>query len=136
MGVIAASLIAGILFGLGLSVSGMVDPVKVLGFLDFFGDWDPTLAVVMAGALALMIPASLLPGRMHRPLLAGEFKLPAKTAVDARLVGGAALFGAGWGLVGFCPGPAISSLAFGGASSAIFVAAMLVGMGIFRAIER
>ena len=114
----------------------MVDPAKVLGFLDVAGAWDPTLAFVMAGALIVMAPATWWSRRLARPVLAEAFDRPAKTAIDARLVGGALLFGTGWGLVGFCPGPAIASLAYGLAPSLAFVAAMAAGMGIYRFIEK
>ena len=97
----------------------MVDPAKVLGFLDVAGAWDPTLAFVMAGALIVMAPATWWSRRLARPVLAEAFDRPAKTAIDARLVGGALLFGTGWGLVGFCPGPAIASLAYGLAPSLV-----------------
>jgi uncharacterized membrane protein YedE/YeeE len=133
---ILVSLVCGTLFGLGLAVSRMVDPAKVLGFLDVAGVWDPTLAFVMAGAVAVMAPAARWSRRLQRPVLAEAFDRPAKTAIDARLIGGALLFGVGWGLVGFCPGPAIASLAYGLAPSLVFVAAMAAGMGIHRLIER
>lgn len=104
------ALFAGALFGLGLAVSGMMDPATVTGFLDFAGDWDPTLMFVMGGALLVSIPAVRLVLRRSRPVLADGFALPTKSAVDARLLGGAGLFGVGWGLSGFCPGPAVAAL--------------------------
>jgi len=126
------SLLAGVVFGVGLAISGMVNPQKVLGFLDFAGNWDPTLAFVMGGALLVKGPAWLIARRMESPVVEAEFSLPANNEVDARLVGGAALFGAGWGLVGFCPGPAIAALPIGGWPVASFALAMMAGMLIYR----
>ena len=122
--------IAGIVFGLGLGVSQMVDPAKVLAFLDLAGDWDPSLAFVMGGAVAVSLVAFRYSLRRRAPLLARSFALPEVSGIDARLLAGAALFGAGWGLVGFCPGPAIASFAFGQVESALFVAAMAAGMAV------
>lgn len=121
------ALLAGVLFGVGLGVSQMVDPAKVLGFLDLAGDWDPSLALVMGGALLVTLPMFLPTIRRGRPIFADEFDLPRRTRLDGRLVGGAALFGIGWGLVGFCPGPAISSLAYLREESLVFLAAMVAG---------
>lgn len=126
---------AGALFGLGLAVSGMVDPQKVIGFLDVAGDWDPTLAFVMGGALLVAFPAFRLISKRSRPVLEDDFALPTKTEVDARLLGGAALFGIGWGLSGFCPGPAVTALASGLAPVFAFVAAMLAGMAVYKWIS-
>jgi uncharacterized membrane protein YedE/YeeE len=130
------ALLAGTLFGLGLAISGMMNPAKVVGFLDVAGDWDPTLAFVMGGALLVTIPAFRLILGRQRPVLAYEFALPKRTALDARLLGGAALFGVGWGLSGFCPGPAVAALVTGLAPVFAFVAAMLAGMvlhaGVFE----
>jgi len=131
-----AALVAGLVFGIGLAVSRMVDPGKVLAFLDVAGRWDPSLALVMAGALAVTLIGYRLALKRPAPLLADGFRLPTRRDVDARLVGGAALFGVGWGLVGFCPGPALASLAYGQLSSVLFVAAMLLGMALYRAIAR
>ena len=122
--------IAGIVFGLGLGVSQMVDPAKVLAFLDLAGDWDPSLAFVMGGAVAVSLVAFRYSLRRRAPLLARSFALPEVSGIDARLLAGAALFGVGWGLVGFCPGPAIASFAFGQVESALFVAAMAAGMAV------
>lgn len=122
-----AALGTGILFGLGLALSQMVDPMRVLGFLDVAGTWDPTLAFVMGGALAVTLPAFRLVLRRPAPLFAGGFQLPTKRDLDLPLIGGSALFGVGWGLVGFCPGPAIASMAWGLWPSFVFVAAMLAG---------
>ncbi len=126
------NLFAGALFGLGLAVSGMVDPAKVIGFLDVTGDWDPTLAFVMGGALLVSIPAFRLIFKRRRPVLADDFELPTKKDVDARLLGGSALFGVGWGLSGFCPGPAVTALATGLTPVFAFVVAMIAGMAIYK----
>ena len=125
-----AALGCGLVFGLGLAVSGMMNPAKVIGFLDVAGNWDPTLAFVMGGALLVAVPAyRLILGRGH-PALAGAFSLPAKTRLDAPLVLGSALFGVGWGLVGFCPGPAVAAVVTGLPAVLGFVAAMLAGMAL------
>ncbi len=126
----AVALFAGALFGLGLAVSGMMNPAKVIGFLDVAGEWDPTLAFVMGGALLVTIPAFRLTLKRSRPLLADGFVLPTRDTLDARLLGGAALFGVGWGLSGFCPGPAVAALTTGLAPVFVFVAAMLAGMAL------
>ena len=123
-----SALAAGVLFGLGLVVSHMVNPAKVIGFLDVAGDWDPTLAVVMVGALMVAHPAFHWILRSPRPLLATGFSLPTKTDLDLRLIGGAALFGVGWGLAGLCPGPAITALVAFQLPVVIFVLAMLASM--------
>ena len=125
------ALFAGMLFGLGLAVSGMMNPAKVVGFLDVAGDWDPTLAFVMGGALLVTIPAFRVILNRPRPLLADGFALPTKSALDARLLGGAALFGVGWGLSGFCPGPAVAALVTGLTPVFAFVAAMVAGMVLY-----
>jgi uncharacterized membrane protein YedE/YeeE len=129
-----AALGTGMLFGVGLSLSGMVQPLKVVGFLDVAGAWDPTLALVMGGAIAvtaLTFPVIL---RRGRPLWTDSFSLPTRQDVDARLVGGSLLFGIGWGLGGFCPGPALASLALGASGAWIFVAAMAAGMLLHRIV--
>lgn len=122
------ALAAGLVFGLGLGVSGMLDPAKVLNFLDLAGHWDPTLALVMGGAVLVSLPAFQLAmhGR-YRPLLAADWDLPTRTVIDIRLVGGATIFGIGWGLGGFCPGPAIAALASGLWPVVGFVATMTFG---------
>lgn len=125
-------LASGILFGAGLTVGGMVDPVRVRGFLDLTGTWDPTLAFVMGGALIVMAIAWKLQGGMKHPIFAEKFSLPDRQDVDARLVGGAALFGIGWGLAGICPGPALASLALVPLKILPFIGAMLLGMLLFR----
>ncbi|WP_424810998.1 DUF6691 family protein [Roseococcus sp. YIM B11640] len=133
---VAASLLSGLLFGLGLVISGMANPAKVLGFLDVAGDWDPSLAFVMAGAVAVAALGFALGRRRGAPLYAPAFAEPPRRPVDAGLLGGAALFGLGWGLAGYCPGPALASLSFGGVTALTFVAAMLAGMGLFALIRR
>ena len=136
MGVVLMPLIAGALFGAGLAVSQMVDPAKVQGFLDIAGiaggTWDPSLAFVMAGALAVTAIGYRLAVRRAAPLMAEQFSLPTRRDIDTRLIAGAVIFGAGWGLAGYCPGPAVASLAFGNAEILAFVVAMLVGMGGFQ----
>jgi uncharacterized membrane protein YedE/YeeE len=126
-----AALGCGIMFGLGLAISGMMNPAKVIGFLDMTGSWDPTLAFVMGGALLVVVPAyRLILGRGH-PVLEGGFSLPAKTRLDAPLILGSALFGVGWGLVvGFCPGPAVAAVVTGLPAVPGFVAAMLAGVAL------
>jgi uncharacterized membrane protein YedE/YeeE len=132
---IVVALVAGLVFGLGLLLSGMADPAKVLGFLDLAGRWDPSLALVMVGAIALAASAFAW-GRGRATSLLGEpIRLPAKRTIDRRLILGALLFGAGWGLAGFCPGPALVALGLGNAKAVVFVAAMLAGMGLFEWFE-
>ena len=123
-----APLLCGLIFGTGLLVSGMVQPTKVLGFLDIFGPWDPSLAVVMAAALAIATPGFMLARQRARPVLAGQYFWPVKSGIDAPLVLGAGLFGIGWGLVGLCPGPALESLATLSPGVIVFVVAMAGGM--------
>jgi uncharacterized membrane protein YedE/YeeE len=120
------ALAAGTLFGIGLVTADMTNPARVQAFLDPFGAWDPTLAFVMGGAMLPMIGAWALSRRI-RPLLAASFP-PLATAIDVRLIGGSAMFGAGWGLSGFCPGPALAALSFGGVGVLTFTGAMIVGM--------
>jgi uncharacterized protein len=127
---IFAALACGIVFGLGLAVSGMMDPTKVIGFLDVAGSWDPTLAFVMGGALLVAAPAYRMVLGRSRPVLAGGFSLSRKTRLDAPLILGSALFGVGWGLVGFCPGPAVAAVVTGLPSVLGFVAAMIAGMAL------
>lgn len=124
------ALVAGLLFGFGLSLSGMTDPLKVVGFLDLAGDWQPTLAFVMGGALLVTVPAFALIRRRGAPLFDRQFYLPTKQDLDGRLLAGAAIFGIGWGISGFCPGPAIASLASGEPIIVAFCVAMLAGMAI------
>lgn len=130
-----AALVSGLLFGLGLTISGMVDPAKVLGFLDVTGDWDPSLAFVMGTAIPVSALGFAAARRRLAPLCATTFSGPTKTAIDARLVAGALLFGVGWGLAGYCPGPALAAMSFSGWRVLLFVAAMLVGMAAFRLVN-
>jgi uncharacterized membrane protein YedE/YeeE len=129
---VLVALFAGGLFGLGLIVSDMVNPARVLGFLDVAGAWDPTLAFVMGGALIPMAVAWRIAATRPAPVCGTAFPGPAAARLDTRLLGGAALFGAGWGLVGFCPGPALTALGTGSTEALIFTAAMLAGMLGYR----
>ena len=122
----------GLLFGTGLIISGMTDPGKVIGFLDLFGAWDPSLALVMGGAVIVGIFAFAIARKRTTAFLGGAMHLPSSTEIDWRLVVGGLLFGAGWGLAGFCPGPAIVSLGSGQPKAVVFVAAMLAGMLLFE----
>jgi len=136
-----AALIAGILFGLGLAISQMINPLKVLAFLDVLGHWDPSLAFVMGGAIAVTLPGFALLKRWNRPVLALQFQWPTREDIDKRLVGGAALFGIGWGLAGYCPGPGIGAMALNIRESAfyeplIFTAAMVVGFLAWHILDR
>ncbi len=130
------SLLAGLVFGLGLIVSGMANPAKVLGFLDLAGSWDPSLAFVMAGAIAVGSLAFVVARKRTLSFLGAAMKLPASRDIDRRLVIGSVLFGIGWGTAGFCPGPGLVALGMGEAKALVFVVAMLVGMGIFELLER
>jgi uncharacterized membrane protein YedE/YeeE len=127
---------AGLLFGIGLIVSGMTDPGKVIGFLDLAGRWDPSLAFVMGGAILVGYFSFAAAGKRGRTFLGGAIQLPTRRDIDARLVAGSAVFGIGWGLAGFCPGPALVALGAGIDQAALFVAAMLTGMVIYDAAER
>ncbi|EYS93609.1 membrane protein [Cupriavidus sp. SK-4] len=130
------SLLAGLVFGIGLILSGMANPAKVLGFLDLAGAWDPSLAFVMAGAILVGVVAFALARRRQRSWLGLPMQWPALAAVTPRLVLGSAAFGVGWGLAGFCPGPALVALGAGYAKAWGFVAAMLAGMALFEIAER
>jgi uncharacterized membrane protein YedE/YeeE len=132
----AAALLSGLLFALGLGLGGMTQPAKVVGFLDVAGHWDPSLACVMAGALAVHGLLGRLVRRRPAPVLASRFVLPTRTDLDGSLLVGAALFGVGWGLVGFCPGPAVTALGGGMPEAAMFVPAMLAGMAVEQQVER
>ncbi len=129
------SLLAGIIFGAGLTVSDMVNPARVLNFLDVAGDWDPTLIFVMAGGLAVTAFGYRLIFPRGAPLIGGKFNLPTKRQIDLPLVGGAALFGVGWGLAGICPGPALADLKTLEPKDLLFVAAMLAGMIVAKLCE-
>lgn len=126
----------GALFSAGLMISGMINPAKVIGFLDIFGDWDPSLAFVMAFAVLVYAIGLRLVLKRPKPLFEDSFSLPEGSVIDRKLVGGAILFGVGWGLVGFCPGPAIAALGAVPGQAAIFVAAMLLAMSATRLIQR
>lgn len=129
---IVYALASGALFGLGLAVSGMTDPDKVLNFLDLAGRWDPSLALVMAGALLVSVPGYAWMRRRNASACGDPVQLPTATRIDARLIGGSALFGVGWGIAGFCPGPALANLAHGTPDAIAFVAAMLAGSQLAR----
>ena len=128
--------LVGLLFGLGLMLSGMTDPGKVIGFLDLAGAWDPSLALVMGGAIAVGVGAFALAKRRTRTFLGGALNWPDSNAIDRRLVGGSVVFGLGWGLAGFCPGPAVVSAAAGQPKACVFVLAMLAGMALFEWAQR
>jgi uncharacterized membrane protein YedE/YeeE len=130
------ALLAGAVFGVGLTVSGMADPAKVLGFLDIGGAWDPSLAFVMGGAILVGAFAFTFARKRTLSLLGLEMRMPTATRLDRRLVGGSLLFGVGWGIAGFCPGPALVALGMGEQKALIFVAAMLVGMGLYEVFDR
>ena len=130
------ALLAGLLFGIGLMVSGMANPAKVLGVLDLAGRWDPSLAFVMVGAIAIGSAAFLLAKRRQRSLLGLPMQLPTNTVITPRLVIGSALFGIGWGTAGFCPGPALVALGAGYPKAIGFVLAMAAGMLVFEVLER
>jgi uncharacterized membrane protein YedE/YeeE len=133
---ILTSLITGLIFGIGLIASGMADPAKVLGFLDLTGLWDPSLALVMAGAISVGALAFAVAGRRKASLIGLDMKLPTSRQLDRRLMAGSVLFGIGWGIAGFCPGPGLVALGMGESKALIFVLAMIAGMGLFEVIER
>lgn len=130
-----SAFLAGLIFGIGLLLSGMANPEKVLAFLDLFGAWDPSLGLVMAGAICIGMPAFYLAGKRGKSLFGGELKLPSRQNIDRRLVLGGLVFGIGWGLAGFCPGPGIVATGAGEFKALVFAAAMVAGMGIFQLIE-
>ncbi len=134
--VIFVSLLAGVVFGVGLIVSGMANPAKVVGFLDLTGAWDPSLALVMAGAITVGVVAFFVADRRTVSFTGAEMKLPAARHIDRRLILGSLMFGVGWGIAGFCPGPGLVALGIGQAKALAFVTAMLVGMGVFELIEK
>ena len=133
---LVAPLFCGLIFGAGLLMSGMVQPTKVLGFLDIFGAWDPSLAVVMAAALAVSVPGFMLANRHSQPWFAKQYFWPSKSEIDLPLVTGAALFGVGWGLVGLCPGPALESLATLSPGVVAFTVAMAAGMALHEVWQK
>ncbi len=136
MGRNISALLAGLIFGLGLTISEKVNPKKVLDFLDLFGNWDPSLAFVMGGALIVTAIGYRVAWTSERPVFADRFQVPGNRHIDTRLAVGAVLFGIGWGLVGLCPGPAISALRFGGAPVFVFLVAMAAGMGLYEGFDR
>jgi uncharacterized protein len=127
--------LVGLIFGLGLILSGMADPAKVLGFLDLAGAWDPSLALVMVGAIAVGAVGFALARRRSTSWLGLVMNVPTSRVIDSRLIAGSLAFGVGWGLAGFCPGPALVGLGMGQPKAVVFVLAMLVGMGLFEVIE-
>jgi len=130
------ALLSGLVFGFGLILSGMANPVKVLGFLDLAGPWDPSLALVMAGAILVGLFAFFFAYRRTLSFLGGNMHLPKTGTIDSRLVGGSLLFGVGWGVAGFCPGPALVAIGMGETKALVFAAAMLAGMVIFELLEQ
>jgi uncharacterized membrane protein YedE/YeeE len=130
-----SAFITGLVFGFGLLLSGMANPAKVLGFLDVAGAWDPSLLLVMAGAIGVGLVAFSLAGRRTQSLLGEEMRLPPSGRIDRRLLAGSAVFGVGWGLAGFCPGPAVVALGMGLGPAVVFVVAMLAGMAGFEILE-
>lgn len=130
------ALLVGLLFGIGLIVSGMTNPAKVVGFLDLAGNWDPSLGFVMGGAILVGVFAFGVARKRKQSLLGAPMRMPTATVIDRRLVLGSLAFGAGWGLGGYCPGPALASLASGGDKALLFTLAMLAGMALFEVLER
>ncbi|WP_407068133.1 DUF6691 family protein [Methylobacterium crusticola] len=133
---LATALLSGLVFGVGLALSGMLDPARVRGFLDVTGAWDPTLAFVLAGAVTASGLGTALARRLRRPVLANSFDWPTRSRIDFALILGAGLFGVGWGLSGFCPGPAVAALSGRSLPVAVFVVAMLAGMAAHGAARR
>ncbi|MGH8704268.1 MAG: DUF6691 family protein [Burkholderiales bacterium] len=136
MSALVSAIAAGFVFGLGLWISGMANPAKVIGFLDITGDWDASLALVMAGAVGVTLIAFRLALKRGKPLFDESFALPTRKDIDTPLVAGSALFGIGWGIGGYCPGPGLTALATLSTESVVFVAAMIVGGFVHRAITR
>ncbi len=133
---IVIPLLSGVIFGAGLALGGMTDPARVRGFLDLFGDWDPTLAFVMGGAVIVMAIAWIVQKQLAHPVFAERFALPGTQDLNPKLIGGAALFGIGWAIAGLCPGPGIAALVIEPVSAAIFIVAMLAGMALVRMTEK
>lgn len=125
-------LLSGVLFGLGVTISGMVNPAKIIGFLDITGNWDPSLLLVMAGGLAVTLPCFRTILKRQQPLFESKFYLPTRSDIDARLILGAALFGIGWGIAGLCPGPALAAMVTLNGSVIIFVISMIAGMAVYH----
>jgi uncharacterized membrane protein YedE/YeeE len=136
MKTIIVALLSGTLFGVGLALSEMINPARVIGFLDVAGAWDPTLLLVMCGALVVAMPAFALVLRRASPILSRQFRLPSKRGVDLPLLGGAAIFGVGWGLAGFCPGPALAAMVTASPTVALFVFTMLCGQWLTARLTR
>jgi uncharacterized membrane protein YedE/YeeE len=132
---VVVAFVAGFVFALGLGISGMTQPAKVLAFLDVAGAWDPSLALVMIGAIAVHAPVVRWTFRRPTPLLGARWQIPTRRDLDVPLVAGATMFGLGWGLSGYCPGPALVSLASGATGAVVFVAAMVAGMGVQRLVR-
>ncbi len=132
MRAVASASVSGCLFGFGLALSGMLNPAKVIGFLDFFGNWDPSLAFVMGGGVAVALVGFSRITRREQPVCEASFNLPSQKDITPNLIIGSGIFGIGWGLVGLCPGPAFSSLSFGRWESLVFFAAMIAGMLVYR----
>ena len=130
------ALLAGLIFGIGLIVSGMANPAKVIGFLDLRGNWDPSLAFVMGGAICVGLVAFSAAARRSKTLLGEPLRLPQAKHIDRRLIFGGLAFGVGWGLAGYCPGPALATLVMGNSKTIIFVTAMVLGMALFELFER
>ncbi|MCC1496033.1 DUF6691 family protein [Alcanivorax sp. 1008] len=133
---LVSALLVGLIFGLGLILGGMTNPAKVIGFLDLFGNWDPSLALVMGGAVLIGLVTFRVAGGRPTSLIGEPMRIPTNNDIDHRLVIGSLVFGAGWGLAGFCPGPALVAFGSGSLKASIFVAAMVAGMGLFEVIER
>ena len=131
-----SSFLVGLIFGIGLILAGMTNPAKVIGFLDITGTWDPSLAFVMGGAILVAIVAFRFAKKRTINFLGGAMRMPTSDMIDKRLVIGSLLFGAGWGMAGFCPGPALTSIGTGNPKAVIFVIAMIVGMAIFELVDR
>ncbi len=131
-----SAFVVGLIFGIGLIFAGMTDPSKVIGFLDIAGQWDPSLAMVMGGAIAVGFVAFRFARGRTVNFLGGDLHLPTKNDIDLRLIGGSLLFGVGWGLGGFCPGPGITALGMGEPKAVIFVLSMLAGMALFEGADR
>lgn len=130
-----ATLVSGLLFGLGLGYSQMIDPEKVIGFLDLFGAWDPTLAFVMGGAVAVTLVTFRFILKRPHPILGGKFYVPTRQDIDKPLILGAVLFGVGWGLGGYCPGPAITALVLGSLNPVLFIVAMIAGSMVYKGLS-
>ena len=130
------ALLAGLIFGIGLIVSGMANPAKVIGFLDLRGNWDPSLAFVMGGAICVGLVAFSAAARRSKTFLGEPLRLPQAKHIDRRLIFGGLAFGVGWGLAGYCPGPALATLVMGNSKTIIFVTAMVLGMALFELLER